>query len=307
MYELKRIVVSVNLSDLDEEVIRYASIIADMMDADTIYFLHVAEDLNLPEEVAKKYAGMMAPVDETIRHQVRETVGRYFSERETTESVIDILEGKPTDQLLKYARRKEANLIIAGRPPYSRKLQVNIGKVAELSNCSVLLVPKQADIKIENLVVAMDFSSDAESALEQALQIARAAGHEVKVYGHHVYHVPHGFYKTGKSYEEFAAIMLANAKKEAHQFFKKSKMDESECIMTYSLSEDDKIHDELNRYAVSHDADMILVGSRGRSAVASMLLGSVSERLLHYDNNIPVFVVKDEEENMGFLEALFKL
>lgn len=183
---------------------------------------------------------------------------------------------------------------------------MNIGKIAELSSCSILFVPKHADIKIDNLVVAMDFSQNAESALEQALHIAEA-GENVNVYGHHVYQVPHGYYKTGKSYEEFADIMLANAKKDAQKFYKKYNIPETKCIMTYSLTEDDKIHDELNAFAEKQNADMILIGSRGRTAAASILLGSVAEKLLHYDNNIPLFIVKNKKENMGFLEALLKI
>lgn len=306
MYQLKKIIVSVDLSDLDEEVIRYSSIIADIMDADTLYFLHIAKSLNLPKEVAEKYPDLLAPTDETIKHQVQETVSKYFKERDNTKSIIEVIEGKPTDTLLKYTKRKNADLIILGKPSAKEESQINIGKIAELSSCSALFVPKHADIKIDNLVVAMDFSKNAENALEQAIHIAEA-GKNVKVYGHHVYHVPHGYYKTGKSYEEFAGIMLANAKKDAQKFYKKHNVTEAECIMTYSLSEDDKIHDELNKFATQHNADMILVGSRGRTAAASMLLGSVSEKLLHYDNNSPLFIVKNKKDNMGFLEALLKL
>lgn len=306
MYQLKKIVVSIDLSDLDEEVIRYASIITEMMDADRLYFLHVAKNLNLPDEVADNYPDLQAPVDETIKHEVETTVQQYFNERKNTQSTIDVIEGKPTDTLLKFAKRKDADLIICGKPLNSLKPAINIGKVAELSECSVLFVPKNADIKIDNLVIAMDFSQDAEHALEQAVKIAET-GSDVKIYGHHVYTVPHGYYKTGKSYEEFADIMLENAKKDAHKFLKKYHLPDNICMMTYSLSEDEKIHDELKAFAEKNNADMILVGSRGRTAAAAILLGSVAERLLHYDNNIPLFVVKDKKAHMGFLEALFKM
>lgn len=306
MYKLKRIVVSVDLSDMDEEVIRYASIIAEIMDADTIYFLHVARNLNLPDDIIKKYPDLIAPVDETIKHQMQETVDKYFNYRKDTISEIDILEGKPTDVLLKYVKRKEADLVVLGRHLDKKTSKINMNRIAELSSCSVLFVPDQAKIKISNLVVAMDFSKDAEEALEQALHIAHA-GDRVKVYGHHVYHVPHGYYKTGKSYEEFADIMLKNAKKEAKKFFKKYKISEKECLMAYSLTQDEKIDDELNAFAEEKDADMILVGSRGRTAAASILLGSVSVKLLHYNNNIPLFIVKNKKENMSFLQALLKL
>ena len=100
MYHLKRIVVSVNLIDLDEEVIRYASIVSQIMDADTLYFVHIAETLNLPENLDKEYRDVLAPIDETIKHQVQGTVDKYFSKQKNTQCSIDILEGSPPTSLL---------------------------------------------------------------------------------------------------------------------------------------------------------------------------------------------------------------
>jgi len=306
MYQLKRILVCVDLSAMDEDVIRYAAEMAKITEADSVYFLHAAKDLNLPEELADKYQDVLAPVDETLKHQVQDTVDKYFSKQNGTDIEIDILEGKPTDTVLKFAKRKNVDLIVLGKHTSKGKPKINQGKIAELSHCSVLFVPKGADIQVHSIMVAADFSDNAKRAMEQAIHI-KEKKKDVTIYSHHVYTVPHGYHKTGKSYEEFAEIMKGHAENDSHKFFKKHELDESICEKHYTLSEDDKIHDELNDFAVDKNTDMIMIGSQGRTAAASILLGSVAEQILHYENNIPVFIVKKKNDNMSFFEALLKI
>ena len=306
MYQLKRIVVCIDLSSNDEDIVRYSSVVADLVDADTVYFLHVAKDLNLPEEITRKNPEMLAPVDETIKHEVRITVEQYFGKNETTETHIDILEGKPTDLLLKYAKRKNVDLIIMDKHIDSAKSKVNPGKIAELSHCSVLFVPAGSNRKIEKVMVAADFSDHSKLAFEQALHI-QEQNDDLTIYGIHVYTVPNGYHKTGKSYEEFAEIMKGHAQKDAVEFFEKHDIDRSLCEMRYLLSEDDKIHDELNQFAMEKKVDIILIGSQGRTRAASLLLGSIAENILRYENNIPVFIVKEKNSNMSFFEAILKI
>ena len=306
MYQLKRIVVSINLTDLDEEVVSYTSVIAEIMDADTVYFVHVAQSLDLPDNLAKEYQSALAPVDETIKHETQATVDKHFQSRAGTDTYVDVLEGKATETLLKYAKRKEADLIVLGKPNLERRPPLNLGKVAELSTCSALFVPKGADIQIKKVGVAMDFSEDSNRALEQALRIA-GEGEGVVVYGIHVYRVPSGFSKTGKSYEEFAQLMEQHAREDAAKFFKEHNIEDTTCEMRYKLTKDAAVHDELQAFSEEKNLDMLLIGSQGRTAAASLLLGSVSEEMLHYENNIPLFIVKEKDSNMGFFEALFKL
>lgn len=54
------------------------------------------------------------------------------------------------------------------------------------------------------------------------------------------------------------------------------------------------------------NADMIILGSKGRSA-AAFLLGSVAEQLMIQDADIPLFIVKKSNENLSFINTLLKI
>ena len=55
---------------------------------------------------------------------------------------------------------------------------------------------------------------------------------------------------------------------------------------------------EIVTYADNHDVDVIVVGSRGRGSIASALLGSVSQAVLH-DAHRPVLVVRGSTLHTG--------
>ncbi|EMR02061.1 Universal stress protein family protein [Cesiribacter andamanensis AMV16] len=72
----------------------------------------------------------------------------------------------------------------------------------------------------------------------------------------------------------------------------------------------DNNHDpvkEIYHRAVKEQADLIIIGSKGKTQTAAALMGSVADRLAHYNRSIPLLIVKDKNENIGFLEALLRI
>jgi len=51
--------------------------------------------------------------------------------------------------------------------------------------------------------------------------------------------------------------------------------------------------EEIVKEAMRSKADLIVMGSRGRSALSATVLGSVSYGVIHNDKSIPVLIVRD--------------
>jgi len=122
----------------------------------------------------------------------------------------------------------------------------------------------------------------------------------------HIYGVPTGYYKTGKSHEEFSEIMKSHAKKDYDEFLASYSFP-SDIPCDYLLTDNGHYAELTYSYAENNAVDLIILGSRGRTAISSAMMGSVAEKLVYSDNDIPVLIIKEKGENLGFLDVLMKL
>jgi nucleotide-binding universal stress UspA family protein len=190
-----------------------------------------------------------------------------------------------------------------------RKIKLNghgtlAKNLAQKAPCSVLFLTEDIKIKeLEHILVPIDFSEHS----YLTLQFVERLSHEfnAKISCIHIFEVPTGYYKTGKSYNEFVQIMEKNAKKEYEVFIHKHKLHHYDC--QFVLKEDDPAANYILTAAKTYPVDMIVMGSRGRTDSAAFLLGSVAEKLIQINNETPMLILKKKGENMSFLEALLKI
>lgn len=139
--------------------------------------------------------------------------------------------------------------------------------------------------------------------MDVALAFASASGIK-KIYCVHVYEVPIGYYKTGKSYEHFAKIMKGHAEKQYSDFMDKIDRKGVSIIPIFQLAKQER--KGIEAAAKEHQADLLIMGARGRKAGAGVLLGSVTEDLI-MTSNVPLLAVKKKGTGMKILDALLKL
>lgn len=303
--KFQRMLVAVDLTEMDRHVVKYASMVAGIFKMDAVYFLHITSSLELPEEIREKYGNILAPVDETLEKEVEATVNEYFIQPANCDVKIEIQTGTVADEVLRYARVKVADLIVLGRKKELVGSGLNAKRVARNSSSSIIFVPEHPSCQLSKILVAIDYSHHAKMAFEIGISLQKKSG--AKLLSNNVYRVPVGYAKSGKTYAEFAKIMLRNAQKECERFFSKINLKGVEYEHTYILDDDPYPADKIYKKGVEEQVDMIILGSRGRSGSAAFLIGSVAEKLVIEDNDIPVFLVKKNNENMNFLQALFRL
>jgi nucleotide-binding universal stress UspA family protein len=294
--------IGLNLSDQDIAIIRYASLISRLSRSERIHFVHITENLEIPEDLRAEYPDLVERADEFATNQMEELVNRYFDGRPEAEKVCEIVEGAPLRVLLEWSRQKDTDLILIGKKKESRENGNLAAKLVRKAPCSVLIIPADSEAKFRKILLPVDFSEHSADAMETAIAFASAGGAKIECL--HVYRVPTGYHKTGKSYEEFVAIMRGHAEKDYRNLI--SKFNRAGLSITPIFELDNNPPKAIKAAAQKQQADLLIMGARGRSAAAAILLGSVTERLIG-TTDIPLLAVKKKGANLTLLEAMLNL
>lgn len=302
MKQLQKVLVGLDLTEMDQILIEKISKLINALGIDKIYFVHIEKDLSLPNDVAKAYPDLLAPVDEAIIKNIAKLAKEWIPA--SVEVDISVKEGNPMETILRWAKIKNIDLLIMGRKTRLSGHGTLSKNLAQKAPCSVLFLTESLRIKdLDKILVPIDFSEHTHLTLQFVENLSK--NFNAKILCIHIYEVPTGYYKTGKSYGEFAQIMHENAKKEYESFVNKYNLERYDC--QFVLKEDDPAANYILAAAKSSEVDMIIMGSRGRTDTAALLLGSVAEKLIQINNETPMLILKRKGENMTFLEALFKL
>ncbi|MEQ8582809.1 MAG: universal stress protein [Marinoscillum sp.] len=295
--------VALDLSEMDDHLIKYMAMISESLSLERIFFVHIAKTLELPEELLQKYPSLLDPLDESIENGLKKKVYEHFGASQISVECM-VQEGNSIEKILKLCKIKNIDLLVMGRKKNLQGSGLVSSKIARKCPCSLLLVTEEHTLGVKNILVPLDFSKHSALAMGRALKLSEST--KAKLLTMHVYAVPIGYYKTGKSYTEFAEIMKSLAEKEYQRFLSQHEFP-TDIPCEYILSKDGN-HSALT-YALAErtHSNMIILGSRGRTNLSSVLMGSVAEKLVYLDSSTPILIVKDKGENMGFMEALSKI
>lgn len=297
------VVIGLDLSEMDDRIIEYIPILAQTLPLKRFIFVHIAKELELPKEVTEKYPYLLAPLDENIADGINNKVAQHFENIDASYDIM-VQEGPPLESFLRICKVKNADLIVMGRKRSLKGSGLLSGHIVRKSPASILLVTEKYNPSIQNILVPIDFSKHSTLALNLGQKLSENENVQMKFA--HIYSVPTGYSKSGKSYDEFAEIMKGHAINDMRKFYADHGVGK-EVPCEYLLSDHDGKASLINDHAHQTGVDMILIGSRGRTATSALLIGSIVEKVLMLDSDIPILIVKNKGENMGFFEALWKI
>ncbi|MHA6247823.1 universal stress protein [Pontibacter sp. CAU 1760] len=299
-----RLLVGLDLSPADDTLMEYTAFLCTELEISYVCFIHVEKSLEIPFELLQDVQRDNLTAEERFRQMISEKVNGAFQNIPQVETEVVVDEGTPLKQLLHWTKVKEIDLIIVCRKLRLHGSGVLAQKLLRTGRNSVLFVPEAYEPRLRRIVVSMDFSKYSDTALDRVLHSALSKP-GVQVVCLHVYQVPTGYITLGISYEEFDERMRGFARDKYDSLTARfPELKERGEFVLVRQGEQDNIGELVVMEAKRVHADMLVIGAKGMSAAALFVLGSVTEKVLRKDMDIPLLVVKNKDEKVGFIDAL---
>jgi nucleotide-binding universal stress UspA family protein len=213
----------------------------------------------------------------------------------------DLRLGVPSQVLIQAAEEKGVDLVVIGTRGLTGIRHLLLGSTAERvvqhATCPVLTVhPGDADQhrEIRTILVSTDFSSDADSSIESALRLL-GPQREAKLVLLHVYHLPYEYTAYGTiptSLDYFKDVEGAAEERLAEM----AQALDREGLTVETVAKEGYPPDTIIDQAEAAGADLIALGTHGRTGLAHLLLGSTAERVVQHAR-CPVLTVKKTNES----------
>ena len=189
---------------------------------------------------------------------------------------------------------RHPDLVVFGKKKVTSGSGILPTKLARRISANLLLVPENAvnHLPIKKILIPTDFSPHANKALQMAVEL-HALLKDPQLIIMHAYNVPPSLpTRIGRTPEQFGGMIKGHVEVALHEFVEKNLPPHIEPVLdTVQLADlgpARQIMHSLNQ----HQADMLIIGAEGHNLLESLFLGSVTEKLLQVNEEVPVLVIR---------------
>jgi len=257
--KIERLLLATDASKYCEGAIR-ESINLSMACGSKLFAISVVQ---VNQELMALAPGLVEKMEKETRKHLEEV--KSEASKKGVDCEIIVREGEePYEYIVDEAAKNKVGLIIVGRYGRTGIMRAMMGsvtgKVIGYTLCRVLVVPKDAKLSFEKILIATDGSMHSEFATQEAISIAQRSGSILLALS------------VAKKDENLATA------RECVESVRKAA--EKTGIKVETVVRTGMPHEVIVHTAFQEDAGLIVVGSHGRTGISKLLMGSVTERVI---------------------------
>jgi nucleotide-binding universal stress UspA family protein len=284
------IVVATDGSHDADAAVDSAVALADRFDA-ALHGVHVAEPGALPPGVTDDDASDAATAGKRALERFADRAADAGVE--ATTAFLDAT-GATHDGILTYADDRDADLVVVGTTGRTGVDRLVVGSVAErtLRDATVPVLTVHADAPVDpdvqRVVVPTDGSDPASRAADHAVGLAATTDADL----HAVHVVDTGVVHAGVDSEAVVEALEAAGREALDRVVTTA---EEAGVTAHTDVRRGRPHEAILDYATEVDADLVAMGTHGRTGIQRVLLGSVTERVVR-TAEMPVLGVSMDDD-----------
>ena len=292
---INRILVATDFSNTSDNVVENAIDLAKTFKSKIglIYVLPTTIKNKKANDLLKDFASkQLNIINEKIRKKGVDTLDPFLECGDFSEKIVAISEKINANIILVGAGEKLENNVF--------QLGSNAKKIIKKSKKPVFVVKNEKPLGIKKILCPVDFSPESKRALKNAITMCRRFEAELTILS--VYEIAHLFSISNKiNIDEQIEYLREDCQTELDSFLKEFTL--TGLKVTAEIKKGDPATVILKTLK-SNNYDLLIIGTTGKSGIISMLMGSVTEKVIQ---EIPTSFITLKNEDIITLEIDSKI
>jgi len=291
MRELNTILTAINMSVLDDEVMKRAILMAKVASAQ-LHLIHAVDIPVLDIEITSKFFKQKIDT-ENIKKKIVQKLN-MIAEFKNVESILHVTVGDADEQVMHIAKKIQADLIIVASHSKEKiedyYLGSTVNNIAQKSGLPILVIKNSVDGDYKNILAPTDFSISSKKSILFAQKVFKSSVIELLFTYEELDDLTMEYYdlnsKDDNEHSEFLGRPHADIFKEDVGI---KKLD----MIKYSSSENETLLECIK----TKKSDLVILGSGG-SDIAGSFLGSTASYLLKNSPcDVLIYIPLNQEKN----------
>jgi nucleotide-binding universal stress UspA family protein len=211
---------------------------------------------------------------------------KEIADSEMAAIITNVEQGQAYEKIADVADTENCDIVVMGRHGVHQIERMLMGSVTSrvigYTPKDVLVIPRDATIRWENILLAVDKSEYSEAAVKHAMDFALSYGARVTAVS--VVDVNDEFYAQ----VPHAVDQLVDKAKSLLEEIRKSA--EALDIKTETIVREGEAYEKILETAEEKNSNIIFMGSHGRTGFRKLVMGSVTEKVVGF-STCPVMVI----------------
>lgn len=273
MRKIQKILLATDFSQASQDALKQAVILATK-NASKIYLLHVIPQVIKLYDWTIDHASLIREANSILQENLEEMRRGVVSEAEAI-----VVVGNPREEIISQADSLEVNVIMIGSGEKEKGDRFPLGVTAENiirgTSRPVWVVKRGASEGIKKILCPVDFSSHSRRALVNAVDLSIMFGAELQVVTV-AEKLPRAYRGLPLYLESGKADWEKYCQKELEKFLRNFNFEKIAWNKSVRSGEP---HEEILKAAAEMGADLMVMGSLGRTGLFRILMGSVAEKI----------------------------